>query len=98
MQGIPRSIFISQILPMELKRNFRKGCQIYASYMGDIAEDREPIIVYQIVLEEFEYVFTIIIRLPTKGDIDFSIDMAPRASQISKSTYLMSHQKIKNFK
>jgi hypothetical protein len=43
----------------------------------------------------YEYVFEELPRLPSKRDIDFSIELIPRASPMSKTTYIMSIPELK---
>jgi hypothetical protein len=57
VQGIPREISIKEISTLQLKRNVRKGCQIYASHMEEVAKDKVPYIEDHLVLKEFEDVF-----------------------------------------
>jgi hypothetical protein len=33
IQGIPRDVSIREISTMQLKKSFRKGCQIFAAHM-----------------------------------------------------------------
>jgi hypothetical protein len=40
------------------------------------------------VLKEYEDVFGELSRFPPKRDIDFSIDLIPRATPISKTPYI----------
>jgi hypothetical protein len=35
IQGIPREISIREISTMQLKKSFRKGCQIYETHMEE---------------------------------------------------------------
>jgi hypothetical protein len=47
------------------------------------------------VPKEFEYVFKEVPRLPPRRDIDFSIDLMPRAIPVSKTPYRMSTPELK---
>jgi hypothetical protein len=47
------------------------------------------------VLKEFEDVFKEIPRLPPKRDIDFSINLMPGATPVSKTPYRMSTPELK---
>jgi hypothetical protein len=47
------------------------------------------------VLQEFEDVFQEIPGFPPRREIDFSIDLVPRASLVSKTPYKMRTQKLK---
>jgi hypothetical protein len=48
------------------------------------------------VLEDFEYVFKEVPGLPPKRDIDFSINLMPRAPPVSKNPYRMSTPELKD--
>ena len=48
-----------------------------------------------LVLQKFEYVFQEILGLPPKREIDFSIDLVPGTSPVSKKPYRMSTPKLK---
>jgi hypothetical protein len=47
------------------------------------------------VLRDFEDVFREILGLPPKRDIDFSINLVPGASLVSKTPYKISTQELK---
>jgi hypothetical protein len=47
------------------------------------------------VLKEFEDVFQEVPRLPPKRNIDFFINLMPRAAPLSKSPYIMSMLEMK---
>jgi hypothetical protein len=47
------------------------------------------------VLQEFEDVFQEILRLPPKREIDFSIDLVPGDSSVSKTPYRMNTPELK---
>ena len=81
---------IREISALQLKRCFRKGCQLYAAYVEDPKDTKGPSLEDLLILQEFEDVFQEIPRLPPKREIDFSIDLVPGASLVSKTTYRMS--------
>jgi hypothetical protein len=80
VQGILRPIYVQEISTLQLKISFRKWCRIYVSHMEDPMKDKEPSIEYYPVLKDFEDVFEEFPGLPTKRDIDFSIDLIPGAT------------------
>jgi hypothetical protein len=57
VQGIPRPISVREILALQLKRSFRKRCQIYASHMEEPMKDNEPSPEDYPVLKELEDLF-----------------------------------------
>jgi hypothetical protein len=90
VKGIPRAVTIREISALQLKKCYRKGCQIFASHMEERPKDKVSNIEYYAVLKEFEDVFKEIPRLPPKSDIDFSINLMPGAAPVSKTPYRMS--------
>jgi hypothetical protein len=95
VQGILREITIREISTMQLKKCYRKGCQIFAAHMEEASKDKVPNIEYHTVLIYFEYVFQEVPRLPLKRDIDFSINLMPGAALVSKNPYRMSTPELK---
>jgi hypothetical protein len=73
-----------------MKKNFRKGCQVFATHMKEAPKDKVPSIKDYAVLREFEDVFKEILGLPPKRDIDFFINMMSGAALVSKTPYRMS--------
>jgi hypothetical protein len=94
-QGIPTTIAIREISAMQLKKCYRKGCQIFAARMGEASKDKVPILEDHVILEDFEDMFKEVLGLPPKRDIDFSINLTPRATPVSKTPYIMSTPELK---
>jgi hypothetical protein len=40
VQGIPRAVTIREISALELKKSYRKGCQIFAAHMEETPKDK----------------------------------------------------------
>jgi hypothetical protein len=95
VQGIPRAVTIREISALQLKKCYRKGCQIFASRMEETPKDKVSNIEYYAFLKDFEDVFKEIPRLPPKRDIDFSIYLMSGAAPISKTPYRMSTPELK---
>jgi hypothetical protein len=95
VQGIPKAVSIIEISMMQLKKFYRKGCQIFASHMEEEPKDKLSNIEYHSILKYFEYVFQEVPRLPPKRDIDFSINLMPRVAPVSKTPYKMSTLELK---
>jgi predicted aspartyl protease len=85
VKGIPRPISIREISALQLKRCFRKGCQLYATHVEEPEKTKGPSLEYFSVLQEFEDVFQEIPGFPPKREIYFSIDLVPGASPVSKN-------------
>jgi hypothetical protein len=95
VQGIPRAVTIKEISTMQLKKCYRKGYQIFAAHMEEASKDKLPNLEDYVVLEYFEDVFKEVPRLPQKRDIDFSINLMPRAAPVLKTPYKMSTPELK---
>jgi hypothetical protein len=80
---------------MQLKKCYRKGCQIFAACMEEAPKDKLPNMEDHSVLKYFEDVFKEIPGLPPKRDIDFSINLMPRTTPVSKTPYKMSTPELK---
>jgi hypothetical protein len=42
IKGIPKVISVRKILSLQLKKCFRKGCQLYATHILDSTKDNGP--------------------------------------------------------
>jgi hypothetical protein len=92
VQGIPRTVTVREILAMQLKKCYRKGCQLFAARVEEVFQDVVSNLEDHRVLKEFEDVFQEVPGLPPKRDIDFSINLMPGAAPVSKAPYRMSNQ------
>jgi hypothetical protein len=95
VKGILRTISIREISTLQLKRCFKKGCQLYAMHVEEPEKAKGPSLEYFSVLQEFEDAFQEIPRLPPKREIDLSVDSIPGAAQVSKAPYIMSAPELK---
>jgi hypothetical protein len=95
VKGAPRPISIREISALQLKRCFRKGCQLYAAHVEEPIYTKGPSLEYFSVLHEFEDVFQEILGLPPRREIDFSIDLVLRVAPVSKTPYRMITPEIK---
>ena len=76
---------------MQLKKFYRKGCQLYAAQILETLGDETPRLEDYQVLQEFRDMFPDeILGLPPKQDIDFTIELVPGATPVSKAPYTMS--------
>jgi hypothetical protein len=57
VQGIPRAVSIREILALQLKKIYRKGCQVFVVHMEEAPMDRVPSVEDCAILNEFEDVF-----------------------------------------
>jgi hypothetical protein len=90
VQGIPRVVAIREISAMQLKKCYRKGCQLFAARVEEASRYEVSNIGDHEVLTEFKDIFQEVPRLPPKRDIDFSINLIPGAALVSKNPYRMS--------
>ena len=95
VQGIPRAVTVREISAMQLKKCYRKCCQLFAAHVGETPKDKVSSIEDHEVLKEFEDVFQEVPGLPPKRDIDFSMNLMPGEAPVSKAPYIMSTPKLK---
>ena len=63
--------------------------------MEETPKDKVPNLEDHEVLKDFDDVFKEVLGLPSKRDIDFTINLIPRASLVSKNPYKMSTPELK---
>ena len=95
VKGIPRAVTIREISALQLKKCYKKGCQIFVAHMKETPKDKVTNLEDYAVLNEFEDVFKEVPELPPKRDIDFSINLTPGAPPVSKTPYRMSTPELK---
>jgi hypothetical protein len=95
VKGVPRPISIREISSLQLKICFRKGCQLYAAHVEKPNNTKGPSLEDVSILQEFKDVFQEIPRLPPRRETDFSIDLVPGATLVSKTPYKMSTLELK---
>jgi hypothetical protein len=91
-QGIQKPVSVRQVSSMQFKKCLRKGCQFYAIQVTNLLEKEDKTKLEDfVVLREFKDMFVYEIpELPPRRKIDFSIDLLPGSSPISKAPYQMS--------
>jgi hypothetical protein len=90
-------VAIREISAMELKKFYRKGCQLFATQVEEVFQYVVSNLENHRVLKEFKDVFQDVPGLPPKRDIDFSINLMPGAAPVSKAPYRMSTPELKEF-
>jgi hypothetical protein len=85
---------------MQLKKCIRKGSQVYAIQVTNLLEKEDnPKLEDFVVLREFRDMFVDEIpELPPRREIDFSIDLLPGSTPISKEPYRMSLPELTKLK
>jgi hypothetical protein len=88
-EGIPKPVSVRQVSVMKF---MRKGCQFYAIQVNNLlGKEDKPKLEDFVVLREFKDMFVDeILELPPRREIDFSIDLLPSSTPISKAPYRMS--------
>jgi hypothetical protein len=51
IQGIPRVVTIREVSALQLKKNYMKGCQVFASHMEEAPKDKVPNVEECVVLK-----------------------------------------------
>jgi hypothetical protein len=95
IQGIPRVVTFREVSALQLKKIYRKVCQVFATHVEEAPKDKVPSVEGCTITKEFEYAFKEISGFPPKRDIDFSINMIPGVALVSKTPYRMSTLELK---
>eukprot|EP00253_Pinus_taeda_P012645 PITA_12645 len=100
MQGIKRPVQVRQITANQLVKCIRKGCQVYAIQVGYAdSKDKTAILNTIPVIQEFIDVFPEEIPgLPPRRNIDFTIELIPGATPVSREPYRMSVPELTKLK
>jgi hypothetical protein len=67
----------------------------FVAHMEETPKDKVPNLEDYAVLKEFEDLFREVPGLAPKREIDFSINLLPRAAPVSKTPYRMSTPELK---
>jgi hypothetical protein len=95
VQGIPRAVAVREISAMQLKKCYRKGYQLFAARVEEVFQNVVSNLEDHEVLKEFKDVFQEVLGLSLKRDINFSINLMPGATPVSKAPYRMSTPELK---
>jgi len=98
VKGNPRTISIRQSTSLQLKICFRKACQLYENHVKYPTKYKGIILMEFPISTEFIDVFEEVLRFLPRRHIDFSTDLVPRASMVSKNPHQMSILGLKEFK
>ena len=99
VRGIPKVILVRNISALHLKNCCRKGCRVYVAHVLEEIENETIRLEDYPVLQEFRDVFpNEILGIPTKRDIDFTIELVPGAAPVSKIPYRMSTHEMLELK
>jgi hypothetical protein len=88
-------VAVREILAMQLKNFYRKGCQLFVAHVEEASKDEVSRIGDHEVLTEFKEIFQEVPRPPLKRDINFSINLMPGVAPVSKAPYRMSTPELK---
>jgi hypothetical protein len=64
-------VVVREISAMQLKKCYRKGCQLFAARVEESSQDVVSNMEYHEVIKEFKDIFQEVPGLPLKRDIDF---------------------------
>jgi hypothetical protein len=83
-----------------LKQNARKGCEIYVVHINESLDKVvDHLLTDDPILSKFQDVFPEeILGLPPRRDIDFTIDLVPGSTPVSKAPYRMSIPELTELK
>jgi hypothetical protein len=97
---LQKPVSVRQILAMQFKKCMRKGCQVYSIQVTNLLEkENKPNLEDFPVLHDLRDVFVDEIpKLPPRKEIDFSIDLLPGSTPISKSPSQMSLSELTKLK
>jgi hypothetical protein len=100
VQGIQKQVSVRHISTMQFKKCMRKVCQVYAIQVTNVLEkENKPDLEDFVVLHDFKYVIVEEIpELPPRREIEFSIDLLPGSTPISKEPYRMSFPELTELK
>eukprot|EP00253_Pinus_taeda_P013560 PITA_13560 len=100
MQGIKRPVQVRPITANQLVKCVRKGCQVYAIQVGYAnSKDKSASLNNIPVIQEFTDVFPEEIPgLPSRRNIDFTIELVPGAAPVSRAPYRMSVPELTELK
>jgi hypothetical protein len=95
VQGIPKVVTIREVSSLQLKKSNGKGCKVFKVNMEEAPKDKVQSAKDYAALKEFEDVFKEIPGYPQKRDINFSINLMPGKTLVSKTPYRMSRPELK---
>jgi hypothetical protein len=77
---ILRAVTVKEISTLQLKKSYKKWCQIFAAHMKETPKENVPNIEDYAILKEFQDVYKEITELTPKIYIDFSINLMHEAT------------------
>jgi hypothetical protein len=99
LQGIQKPVSMRQISALQMKKYCRKGCSLYAIQVLDSVENDKLNLEDHPILREYKDMFPEeVLGLPLRRDIDFSIELTPRAVPASRMPYRMSMPELVELK
>jgi hypothetical protein len=88
LQGIRKPVLVRQISALQMKKHCRKGCPLYAIQVLKTIEDEKPSLEDHPTLREYKDVFPEeVLGLPSRRDIDFSIELALGVVSVFRTPY-----------
>jgi hypothetical protein len=99
LQGIQNPISVRKISSLQVKKYYRKGCPFYAIQVLKSIENDKPRLDDHPILREYKDVFPEEVPgLPSRTDIEFSIELVPGAVPMFRTPYKMSTRELVDIK
>jgi hypothetical protein len=99
LQGIQKPVSVRQKSALQLRKYCRKGCPLYAiQVLKSIKRDKPSLKDYPTLREYGDVFLEKLSGLPSRRDIDFSIELAPGAVPVSRTPYRMSTPELVELK
>jgi hypothetical protein len=90
---------VRQISSLQVKKYCRKGYLLYEIQVLNSVHNNKPILEDHPIIREYKYVFPEEgPGLPPRRDIDFSIELVPKAVPVSREPYRMSTLELAEIK
>jgi hypothetical protein len=88
LQGIRKPVSVRQILALQMRKYCQKGCPLYVIQVLKTIEGAKPSPEDHPILRKYRDVFTEeVLGLPSRRDIDFSIELTLGAVSVSRTPY-----------
>jgi hypothetical protein len=96
--GRNRGVSLRFITSLQLKKNMRKGCKVYAILSLNEKGDAEILEYFPVVLDFADIFLEELLGLLPKRELEFIIDLKPRKKPIARTPCQMSTPKLKELK
>lgn len=99
IRGILQPILVRNISSLQLQRFFKKGCQVYVIFISDPTEVKGlSLDDYRVPLEYADVFPKEVLGLPSKREIDFTIDLMSKVTLVFKVPYCIRTSELVELK